>query len=337
MKIKSLPCCFWLFLFVCSSVHGVPGMIPSEAIFFPKEVNGWRSAGEPQRIDENNIFEYMNGAGELYLSFNLDHLRVFEYRDGDSNSIVVEVYWMENSNDAFGRLSLDWGGESVDLGFSGDSGSLEEIVPSSRALYGRGLLRVWSENLHLRILGPNDSPAIRETILELGRLAVSGQEESHLPDLLGGVSPAPEGTEWILKKERTSYFHSHLVLNSVLYLSHENILKLGPDTDCLKVSYGKDLYGSTGRSVDLLLIRYPGSSEAAEGLESFIAGYLPESKIAEFSKEGDEVLEFARIEDGWLGFRLAGRFLAMVFACPDQATAATLLQEAVVIENLPED
>lgn len=311
-------------------------MIPSEAVTFPESINGWNMADEPRRIDEDNIFEYMNGAGELYLSFNLDHLRVFEYRDGDSNSIVAEVYRMENPNDAFGLLSLDWGGEAVDLGFSGDSGSFKGIVPSSRALYGKGLLRAWSGNFYIRILGSNDSPAIRETILELGRLALSGHEESLPPDILRVVSPAPEGLDWTLRQERTSFFHSHLVLNSVLYLSHENILKLGPDTDCLKVSYGRDLNGGDkGESIDLLLIRYPNSSAAAGGLESFIGGYLPESGVNGISES--EVVELVRVEDGWMGFRLTGRFLAMIFACPDQATAGDFLQKAVVIDNIQGD
>jgi hypothetical protein len=57
----------------------------------------------------------MNGAGELYIGYRFRHLDVYEYTSGSEENILVELYYMETPDDAFGLLSLDWGGESVTL------------------------------------------------------------------------------------------------------------------------------------------------------------------------------------------------------------------------------
>ena len=81
----------------------------------PKQLGRWTLVGSPRRIDSETIFDYMNGAGELYLAYHFHHLTVAEYGDTDDNRILVEVYKMKGPNDAFGLLSMDWGGEPVVL------------------------------------------------------------------------------------------------------------------------------------------------------------------------------------------------------------------------------
>ena len=79
----------------------------------PKTVGVWNRAESPRIIGSNNIFKYMNGAGELYLGYRFRHLEVFNYTSADQGNILVELYFMESPDDAFGLLSLDWGGEPV--------------------------------------------------------------------------------------------------------------------------------------------------------------------------------------------------------------------------------
>lgn len=84
-----------------------------DSIELPASINQWKLEGGIRRIDRTHIFDYMNGAGELYLAYHFDHLLVAEYKDGEDNDILVELYLMKSSRDAFGLLSLDWGGETV--------------------------------------------------------------------------------------------------------------------------------------------------------------------------------------------------------------------------------
>ena len=182
--------------------------MPSDKISLPESIDGWRLEGQPQRIDKTNIFDYMNGAGELYLSYHFDHLLVYEYKNKNENDILVELYHMKDSQDAFGLLSLDWGGEAVELNHSGAGKSGKSIVPSNRALYGRGLLRVWSDNLYIRILALKESPGVKEVILQFGKLITTNRESPSPPELSQIIKPSID-SPWAVKKDRTAYFYSH--------------------------------------------------------------------------------------------------------------------------------
>ena len=109
----------------------------------PQSVGGWTLSGPPKKVEPTAIFDYMDGAGELYLGYRFKFLEVYEYRHSGESDILVELYWMASSDDAYGLLSGDWGGEVVDLS------SVERHGTASimRALYGAGLLRIWSCDL----------------------------------------------------------------------------------------------------------------------------------------------------------------------------------------------
>ena len=46
----------------------------------PKTVGPWTRPGSPRLITAKTIFDYMDGAGELYLGYRFDHLEVYEYK-----------------------------------------------------------------------------------------------------------------------------------------------------------------------------------------------------------------------------------------------------------------
>ncbi len=76
----------------------------------PERIGVWIKPDSPQLHNSENIFDYMNGAGELYIGYRFRHLEVFDYTSANQHKIFVELYYMETSDDAFGLLSLDWGG-----------------------------------------------------------------------------------------------------------------------------------------------------------------------------------------------------------------------------------
>jgi hypothetical protein len=107
-------------------------------INLPKTVGVWTRPESPRLINSKNIFEYMNGAGELYLGYRFHHLEVFVYSSDGQDNILVELYFMETSDDAFGLLSLDWGGEPVSFGGSPLS-MAEACCDRGRILFMLGL------------------------------------------------------------------------------------------------------------------------------------------------------------------------------------------------------
>ena len=83
---------------------GDPGTLPAT-------VGAWTRSGQVQTIGPDGLFDYMNGAGELYLAYRFVGLEVTRYTTPDGPDIVVESYRMETTDDAFGVLSWDWSGE----------------------------------------------------------------------------------------------------------------------------------------------------------------------------------------------------------------------------------
>jgi len=269
----------------------------------PETVDAWRRPEAPRRIEAVGIFEYMDGAGELYLAYRFDHLDVVEYASRADGEILVELYWMRTSDDAYGLLSGDWGGEPV---------VLKEAVPPGgpRALYGAGLLRIWSGDLYARVMATRESEASRATVLALGRSIAAGRTDPPPPRL---VTHLPQTAAALtLRRDSVCFLRSHLVLNSVYFVSQKDILNLGPNVEAVTARYG------TAR---LLLVLYPDARAARLALERFRTAYLPETQTG--------ATGLARIEDGWTGFRLSGRSLAVVFEAADREAATSFIATGV--------
>jgi hypothetical protein len=151
-----------LSLFICFSfvyAFSQGDVVEANKISLPKTIGDWSRPKSPRVIDSSNIFKYMNGAGELYVGYRFNHLEVFDYTSENQDDILVELYFMETPDDAFGLLSLDWGGDPVDLNHLSKNKVTHSVAPSDRALYGGGLLRIWSDNLYARVMAFRETPS----------------------------------------------------------------------------------------------------------------------------------------------------------------------------------
>jgi hypothetical protein len=285
------------------AVPPAPPKATAATVDLPQIVDGWSRPAGLRRIEAAGIFDYMDGAGELYLAYRFGHLDVAEYASPDQGDILVELYWMRTSNDAYGLLSGDWGGEPV---------ALKDHEPASgpRALYGAGLLRIWSDDLYARVLATRESEASRRAVLALGRAIVAGRPDPPPPPLATSLPQSAGGLT--LRRDSVCFLRSHLVLNSVYFVCRKDILKLGPSVEAVAARYG------TAR---LLLVLYPDARAARLALKRFRPVYLPETDAG--------AAGLARIEDGWAAFGLSGRGLALVFEAPDRETATSLIAAAV--------
>ena len=93
---------------LCSFSGG--SIMAANETHLPLKVDRWSRLEAPEIFDSKNIFDYMNGGAELYLGYRFQRLEVYEYALSDRDRIVVELYFMATSDDAYGLLSLDWGG-----------------------------------------------------------------------------------------------------------------------------------------------------------------------------------------------------------------------------------
>lgn len=291
-----------------------------ESVFkLPDKFENWTQSKTIKIINSNNIFQYMNGAGELYLSYDFDHLQVFEFTNPDQSSILVEIYLMNSPEDAFGLLSLDWGGEPRLSEALFPTTTTTLTAPSHRALYGAGLLRMAIDSLYVRILSNHDTPEAKKEILSMGQLIAENRKTCPEPELLQRL-PLKLNPNYQLKRDRIGFFHSYLVLNMLYYISHQNILNLNLSTKAVFAPYESDKDSANKKRIQLLQIQYPDKEKASIALEQFHKIYLPEfPKILKSNS--------FKIEDGVMGYRLDENYLTILFELPDLKTANSILSQ----------
>ena len=326
MKGLSLKTMFFFaaVMILVSNLGGADAEMAKTRINLPKTIGIWTRSDSVRIIDSNNIFDYMDGAGELYLAYRFDHLEVYEYKADQQDSIVVEVYVMNTSDDAFGLLSLDWGGDPVTLHPTRSVQSQAAVAPPVRALYGAGLLRLWADTIYARVMAYRETESSKEAVLSLGKKIATNRKIPDEPELLK-VFPKAIDPDWKLREDRIGYFRSHLVLNSLYYLSHQNILDLDHSTEAVTAVYEKTSNAEKSR-VQVLMVKYAGQAQAVKALNDFHRAYLQEHQRGFDPGAADKHTNFFSIEDGWLGYSLVGIYLAIVFECPSREAAQLILK-----------
>ena len=72
------------------------------------DLEGLVSVEEPQTYYPENLYEYINGAAEIYLSYGFKELIVDEYKKSDtSDTVSVEIYDMGDHKNSFGIYSAE--------------------------------------------------------------------------------------------------------------------------------------------------------------------------------------------------------------------------------------
>ena len=269
------------------------------ARLLPGEIAGWKPAGEDRMFTRENIFDYMDGAGEIYLAFGFRQVLVREYVDAANSPLVAEIYDMSTSADAYGIFSSDQDGEAVRVG--------------REALYGGGLLRFWKGPYFVRLLAEKETAETRGVLTGLGlKVAAAIPVDGTKPPLLDAL-PAEH-----LDKKSVRYFHKQVSLNNLYYLADENVLLLDEGTEVALGQYREDW----GKAM-LLVCRYRTPADARRAYLKFGGAYFS----VRVDPQAGTAIE--QIDHGeFAGARLAGGFLVLVFESPDRKRCETLLRTA---------
>ncbi len=168
-------------------------------------LEGWSLDGEPVTYaGPERLWEYINGAGEPYLTYDFMQVTVVRYKR-DSDELKVELWQFGAPGEAFGAYSRDCSVAATrteDLG--GAAGS------------GEGEVWVWTGVHYLHVMDPNYMLS-RDVLLGAARDVVS-----RLPKL--SVEP-PHLVQALPEEGRVAvtvqYFHHPLVAPEVLALPRE--------------------------------------------------------------------------------------------------------------------
>jgi len=87
---------------------------------FP-EITGWKQSGEVETFIPKNLYEYINGAADLYLMYDFEELKVAEYQNDKKASVTVDVYRHKTPLHAFGIYSQERlsGAKYLNIGVQG--------------------------------------------------------------------------------------------------------------------------------------------------------------------------------------------------------------------------
>ena len=266
-----------------------------QEISLPLEAAGWKWDGKDSNYNRRTIFDYIDGAGELYLAYNFQAVRVRRFEKPDQPSIIAELYDMGSSPDAYGVFSYERQDEDAGIGQGSE--------------FGGGLLRFWKGKFFVSVYAEGESPEVQPAILRVGRgVADSIKTTGPAPQLINAL---PDGKAGLVEKA-VRYLHSHVLLNQRFFVANQNILRLNAKTEAVLAPYLREK-----NKINLLLIRYSTAQEAEEALQSFKKAYMPEAGEREILQTEDKK---------WTGTRKQKEYVLIVFGAPREADARELLQ-----------
>jgi len=76
------------------------------AQIFP-DLKDFQKSGPPEEYLPDNLFEYINGAAEVFLSYDFEKLATLSYKNKKSQSITIDIYRHSNLNNGFGIYSQE--------------------------------------------------------------------------------------------------------------------------------------------------------------------------------------------------------------------------------------
>jgi len=261
----------------------------------PSKIDGWRAESEDRIFDSETIFSYINGAGEVYRAYNMKTCLSRRYTHTKGPVIVLDIFDMGSSKDAFGVFTHDRDGEILNVG--------------QGALYRPGWMSFWKDRFFVSIYAEEETDASERSVKQLGGDVASLIPEKGAKPMILSKLPR-EG----LSTEKVRYLHHPIILNYHFYVSDENILNLTPETDAALADYRRG-----DERARLLLVTYPDERKAEEAYSIFLKHYLPEAE-----SKGTVLLEDGK----WATAALKGRLLTIVLEADSQALAESLLKEA---------
>ena len=266
------------------------GIAPAESasreeIALPGAVEGWAWDGKEASYDARTVFDYIDGAGEMFLAYGFEQLTVRRFEQPDRPPLTLECYRMASAEAAFGVFSFERQEEGVGIGQGSELGG--------------GLLRFWKGRYFVSIFADGEGAEAEAAILELARLTAASIREVGEPPRAVGLLP---GKDAGLIETSVRYVASHILLNQRLFIDRDNVLGLTRETGAVLAQYGRD-----AAAARLLVVRYPDAAAAEAAYGRFMAAYLPAAAGKDRGQTSDGRWTIARQWQGVLAVVIGAR------------------------------
>jgi len=246
----------------------------------PKSFSGWFIKEPVKFYKGKEIFDFINGEGEIYLEYDFKAAAVQQYFN-DNNNIELVIYNMGKGEDAFGIFSLYRSEKGETTGIGNDDRTTDWSI------------KFWKDKYFVNIMSYN--AATKNGIISLAKIIEENiPNKGEKPEILEYFS------EW--NQKNVIYFHGRYSLNSIHYIADENVLQLNKNTDGIICNYTED-----GKK--MLLVKYPDEKGAINALES-----LKKYVKNEFVEENDNCLVWKRAEKRFDIFMLKNNYLGGILS-----------------------
>ncbi len=197
--------------------------------FLPYRIDEWQKTGEDQYFKGEQLFDFINGGAELYLSYNYQQVIHRDYEATEHESIMVDFFDMGSSKDAFGV-------------YSHTREKNDNIVGQGSQIF-TGALIFWKDQYFISITSTSAEKTVQEAIVETAKkIANKIPQKGNRPEILK-LLPCKTLTE-----HKYMYFHHPIWQNAYFFISNDNIFNINDSTDAVMAGFDKGY---------LLLIKYP--------------------------------------------------------------------------------
>lgn len=178
-----------------------------KTFIFP-EVAGWKRSVEIQTFSPKTLYEYIDGAADLYLMYDFEELKVAEYQNEKKASVTVDVYFHKTPIHAFGIYSQE---RLPNANF---------INVGAQGYIENNVLNFLTGPYYVKISGYNTGAEDQEILLTFAKkVAESLGEKGSLPSVLSSFPE--EGKKRNSEKFITKNFLGYSFLHSAFIADYE--------------------------------------------------------------------------------------------------------------------
>ena len=269
----------------------------------PGEIQGFRPGGRDRIYDFDNLFELIDGEAEVYRALNVRTVLDRRYVKKGAPAILVDLFDMGSSQDAFGAYHYDMREE-------------KDAKIGQESEYAGGTLHFWKDRYYVSVVALDETEDSTRAVLALGKSIAAA---------IPRTGTAPKLVEWLpakgLIRAQVHYFHDWVSLNRRYAIAAENLLELSRRTEGVLARYRSRLH-ATGETQSqtfvLVLICYPSRRDAEQAHQRFLEQYLPNA---------DEQGAVRTKENLWAGSHQVGTLFVGVFDAPTRAEVLRLMGE----------
>ncbi len=265
---------------------------PDISAFLPDSLPGWQCTEKARWFDNRNLYGYIDGGAELYLSYGFVGGVHREFTKDPGTGIYADIFDMGNSKNAFGV-------------FSHSRDTVENDFGQGSQNYGDALI-FWKDRYYISVTSRGNDPGMKQAILNLaGMIDKAIHSLGEIPaitKLLPGKNLDPASVMW---------FNHSIWQNTYCYLSDENVLHIDTACDAVLAKYNLG-----GNHVCALIVQYNSQDKAQVNFGEFCNKTGLNTDHEGKDDYGKRIL--AGMKDSCI---------VVVFNCPDIPSARELLED----------